>query len=98
MKKQFSFTLVALLFAFLVNASNLSRNSIVINDGVVYATANHTTDSYTVTVELISVDGRVQASATITTGQTVQFTLADNSKLVRYTYGSSFTGEDLVMG
>lgn len=94
MKKQFNFTLIAMLFAFVASAFTIPPDKaikvapdfVVITDGVVYAKADHDYDAVTVTVELIGVDGRVQASSTTTPGQTVQFPAADNSQKVRFTY------------
>ncbi|MBN8678007.1 MAG: hypothetical protein J0M29_07260 [Chitinophagales bacterium] len=94
MKKQFNFILIAMLFAFVANAvniapekaSNIAPQGIVVTDGVVYATADHYNDAQSVTVQLISENGRVQATATTAPGQTVQLTLADNSQKVKFSY------------
>ena len=64
---------------------------------MVYATANDYMTAATVTVELISTDNRVQASATTTPGQTVQFTLADNAQKVRTTYYFESSGGPIVI-
>ena len=86
---------IFLLFMF-VTASNLTANNyaqqacapdfIIIDDAIVYVTANAQLTAVSVRVELLDAHGNVQAATNTSAGSTVSFSLNNDSKSVRSTY------------
>ena len=92
-----------LLLLFFVGTSfaNPSKQDfIIIDDIIIYVTANDYSTVHQVTVELLDGNENVQAFTTTQFGNTVSFTLQQDSKFVRTTYrvdgGSSIIILDII--
>jgi hypothetical protein len=101
MKKLFIPTLLILFFASTSFANPSRQDFIIIDDIIIYVTPNDCSTVQQVTVELLDENENVQAFTTTEFGNTVSFTLRQNSKFVRTTYpvggGNSIIIVDIII-